>query len=101
LGSQKWVKKKSQDYKKIKMGMLSVIISVIIGTMHDFFTNDCKETAQYNEYNVCLINYYVTFIIVFFICPYIVMKVFYNTACERFYRAFFYLFLFITLILFV
>jgi hypothetical protein len=81
--------------------MISVIISVFIGVMHELFKDDCKQTVKYNEYNICLINYYVTCIIVFFICPYIVTKIFYNTANDRLYRAFFYLFLFITLILFV
>ena len=81
--------------------MISVFISVFIGIMHEFFKNDCKETVKHSEYDICLINYYVSIIILFFICPYIVTKIFYNAENDRMYRAFFYLFLFITLILFV
>jgi len=79
--------------------MISVFLSVVISTIHDLFKDDCKQTVNYNEYNICMLNFYITFIIAFFICPYIVVKVIYNTAKDRLYRALFYLFLFITLIL--
>jgi hypothetical protein len=81
--------------------MISSFVSVVINTMHDLFKEDCKQTVNYNDYNICILNYYITSVIVFFICPYIVTKVFYNTLKDRLYTALFYLFLFITLVLFL
>ena len=81
--------------------MISSFISVVINTVHDLFKEDCKQTVNYNDYNICILNCYITFIIAFFICPYIVVKVIYNTAKDQLYTALFYLFLFITLVLFL
>ena len=44
--------------------MISAIVSVVIGTMHEFFKDNCKQTVNYSEYNICLINYYVTCVII-------------------------------------
>jgi hypothetical protein len=77
--------------------MISIFISFVIGTMHNFFEMQCKEVAQSTYYNFCIINYYVTCIFVLFIFPYIISKIFYNTENENNYKALFYLFVFTTL----
>ena len=79
--------------------MISLFLSVVINTIHDLFKDDCRQTVNYNDYNICMLNLYIKFIIAFFICPYIVVKVIYNTANDKLYKALFYLFLFITLVL--
>jgi len=79
--------------------MISVFLSVVINTIHDIFKDTCKQTVNYSDYNICILNLYIKFIIAFFICPYIVVKVIYNTANDKLYKALFYLFLFITLVL--
>ena len=81
--------------------MISEIISVIIGTMHEVFKDTCKNTVQYNEYNICLINNYIKCIILFYIYPCIVIKIIYNANNDNFNTALFYLFVFLTLIFFI
>ena len=79
--------------------MISIFLSVLINTIHDLFKDDCKQTVNYNDYNICMLNLYIKFIIAFFICPYIIVKVFYNMATDRLYTALIYLFLFIIIVL--
>ena len=73
--------------------MISIFISFVIATMHNYFEIKCKEADDYIDF--CIINYYVTGIIVLFILPYIYTKMNYNIANDRFYRASIYLFIFI------
>ena len=63
--------------------------------MHDIFEIQCKEVSQYNQYNICIINNYVTCFFVLFILPYIYIKMNYNISNDRLYRASVYLFIFI------
>ena len=81
--------------------MISEIISVIIGTMHEIFKDTCKNTVQYNEYNICVINNYVTCFIILYICPCIVIKIISNVNNDNFNTSLFYLLIFLTLIFFV
>jgi len=79
--------------------MITQVLAIIISIIHNEFDIDCKERFKYSEYNICIIHYYIATILVLFVCPYIVLKIFYNTVHDNHYTALFYLALFLTLIL--
>ena len=78
--------------------MISLFISVVLTTMHTSYSDDCKSTVKYNDYNLCMINYYVLSILVLLVCPYFTIKMIYNMIQDKFYKSFFYLFIVVTLV---
>ena len=77
--------------------MISQVIATFINTINTSFEDDCKKTVKHNDYNFCMLNYYILTLLVLFISPYFLIKAFYNTAKDNFYTALFYIFLFTTL----
>ena len=77
--------------------MITQVLAIIISVLHNEFDMDCKESFKYNEYNICIIHYYIATLLVLFVCPYIILKIFYNILNDNNYTALFYLTLFITI----